>query len=117
MGCRWLAFGCVGLFLLGLDAQALDKSAAAVDSSEKTVLVVAAKIEDLEADHYLWAAEMTAARLKGPSKVLEGGLVSALRYSRENAGTVRGIVEVVTDVYSYAEEVRITCLDPVDRHL
>ena len=117
MGCRWLAFGWVLWLFLAMNVQALDEGAAAARPAEKTVLVVAAKIENLEADHYLWAAEMTAGRLKGPSKVVEGGLVSALRYSRENPGTVRGIVEVVIDVYSYAEEVRITCLDPAGRPL
>ncbi len=72
MGCRWLAFGCVGLFFLAMNAQALEEVAAKAESSEKTVLVVAAKIEDLEADHYLWAAEMTAAYMDDTGRLCLG---------------------------------------------
>lgn len=81
------------------------------------ILVVATEIEDLTKDHYQWAAEMVAARLKGKTTVISGGLAGALRQARENPGTVRGIVEVMIDVYSWREEVRITCLDPAGREL
>lgn len=78
-------------------------------------LVVAAKAKELEEDHYLWAAEMVAARLKGNFKVLPGGLAAALRYSREQPAQVSGILEVMVDVYTAFEEVRITCYDPVGK--
>jgi hypothetical protein len=78
---------------------------------EKKVLFVAAKIEDQAADRYLWAAEMAALRMKGKTEVLPGGLVAALQYSREKPGEVAGIVEIMVDVYSWREEVRITCFD------
>lgn len=72
--------------------------------------VVAVKVKDLAVNRYSWSAELAAARLKGATKVLEGSLAGALRYSRENPGTVRGIVEIMIDVYSYAEEFRITTI-------
>lgn len=86
-------------------------------NADLQVLVVATEIEDLAKDHYQWAAEMVAGRLKGKTTVLSGGLAGALRQARENPGTVRGIVEVMIDVYSWREEVRITCLDPAGREL
>lgn len=86
-------------------------------SAERQVLVVAGKVDDLAEDHYQWAAEMTAARLKGKSTVLSGGLAGALRHVRENPGTAMGIVEVMIDVYSWDEEVRITCFDSTGREI
>jgi hypothetical protein len=91
---------------------------ASSDSSEQEprVLIVVAKSKDLDANHYLWAAEIAASRLAGGSKqVLEGGLAAALKEAREKPGTVRGIVEIVVNVYSFDEDVRITCFDPVGR--
>lgn len=85
--------------------------------AERQVLVVAAKVDDLAEDHYQWAAEMTAARLKGKSTVLSGGLAGALRHVRENPGTAMGIVEVMIDVHSWDEEVRITCFDSAGREI
>ncbi len=90
---------------------------APAQTADKLVIVVAAKIKDLDEDHYLWGAELAAARLKGNLKVIEGGLAGGLRYTRENPGTVRGIVEVMIDVYSFAEEVRITCMDASGREI
>lgn len=84
---------------------------------ERVVLVVAAKIKDLDADHYQWAAELAAARLKGSTKVVDGGLAGGIRFAKENPDVVRGIVEVMIDVYSFAEEVRITCMDPSGREI
>jgi hypothetical protein len=86
-------------------------------AAEKLVLVVAAQAHELPENHYLWAAEMAASRLKGKTSVLEGGLNAALRRSRENPGTTQGIIEVIIDVYSYKEEVRISCFDPAGREL
>lgn len=63
------------------------------------------------------AAEMAAARLKGKTTVVPGGLAGALRHSRENPGTAMGIVEVMIDVHSWREEVRITCFDPAGREI
>lgn len=79
------------------------------------VLVVAAKVKDLDADHYLWAAEIVAARLDGEFEVLEGGLAGALRFSREHPGEAAGILEVLIDVHTVFEEVRITCFDTSGR--
>jgi hypothetical protein len=81
----------------------------------REVLVVAAAVEDRPEAQYLWAAEMAASRLKGSTRVLPGGLAEALRYARENPGAVQGIIEVMIDVYSWKEEVRISCLDPAGR--
>lgn len=86
-------------------------------ASDLQVLVVAAEIEDLAKDHYQWAAEMVAARVKGKTTVISGGLAGALHQARENPGTVRGIVEVMIDVFSWREEVRITCFDPAGREI
>lgn len=90
---------------------------AATATSDRQVLVVAAKINDLAEDHYQWAAEMTAARLKGKTTVISGGLAGGLRHARENPGAAMGIVEVMIDVYSWREEVRITCFDPAGREI
>jgi hypothetical protein len=116
MWMRWLTIAgvCLGL-QIPVGAQAPEPSQA--QASEKLVLVVTAKVEDLDDNHYLWGAELAAARLKGNTKVLEGGLAGALRFSRENPGAVRGIVEIMIDVYSYAEEVRITCMDAAGRQV
>jgi hypothetical protein len=116
MWMRWLAIVgvCLGL-QIPAGAQAPEPSPA--QATETVVLVVTPKVKDLEENHYLWASELAAARLRGTTKVLEGGLAGALRYSRENPGTVRGIVEIMIDVYSYAEEVRITCMDAAGREL
>jgi anthranilate phosphoribosyltransferase len=73
--------------------------------------VVAAKVKDLDADHYLWAAEVVAARLEGDSEVLEGGLATALKFSREHPREVTGILEVVIDVHTLFEKVRVSCYD------
>ena len=86
-------------------------------ANEKKVLFVAAKIDKLEADHYLWAAEMAALRLKGPGKVLPGGLEAALKVALEHPESVRGIVEIMVDVYSWREEVRITCFNAKGKSL
>lgn len=86
-------------------------------SGDRQILVVAAKVDDLAEDHYQWAAEMAAARLKGKTTVLSGGLAGALRHARENPGTASGIVEVMIDVYSWREEVRITCFDSAGREV
>lgn len=85
--------------------------------SERKVVVVAAKVKDLDADHYLWGAELVAARIKGPTTVISGGLAAALKQVREAPGTARGIVEVLIDVHSWDEEVRITCFDASGREL
>lgn len=85
--------------------------------AEPKVIVVAAQAKDLDENHYLWAAEMAAARLAGKTDVLEGGLAAALRYSRENPGSVQGIVEIVIDVHTVFEEVRVNCYDPKGRLL
>ena len=84
---------------------------------EKQVVVVAAKVEDLAEDHYMWGAEVAAARLKGKTTVVEGGLAGALRHVRENVGLARGIIEIMIDVHSWNEEVRITCFDTAGRVL
>lgn len=82
------------------------------------ILVVVAKAKDLEANHYLWAAEMAASRLQGKNnQVLEGGLAAALKEARENPGTVRGIVEIVVNVYAFDEDVRIGCFDARGKQL
>ena len=86
-------------------------------TSERKVVVVAAKVKDLDVDHYLWGAELVAARIKGPTTVISGGLAAALKQVREAPGTVRGIVEVLIDVHSWDEEVRITCFDTSGREL
>lgn len=86
-------------------------------TGERQVLVVAAKVNDLAEDHYQWAAEMAAARLKGKTTVISGGLAGALRHARENPDTAAGIVEVMIDVYSWREEVRITCFDRAGREV
>lgn len=90
---------------------------APTETGDRQVLVVAAKVADLAEDHYQWAAEMAAARLKGKTTVVSGGLAGALRHSRENPGSAMGIVEVMIDVYSWREEVRITCFDPTGREI
>ena len=98
------------LALLSTPVAAQTEPAKATDS--KRVLFVVAKQKDLDANHYLWAAEMAAARLRGDNnQVLEGGLAAGLKEAREKAGTVRGIVEIVVNVYSWDEDVRITCYD------
>ena len=79
------------------------------------ILVVPGGVKDHPAAEYQWAAEMTAARIKGNTQTLEGDLGAALKYARENKGKVAGIVEILVDVYSWDEEVRITCYDPVGR--
>jgi len=80
---------------------------------ESRILIVVAKAKDLDANHYLWAAEVAAGRLPGKNKqVLEGGLAAAIREARGKPGTVRGIVEIVVNVYAWDEDVRITCFDP-----
>lgn len=84
---------------------------------EPAILVVASKIKDLPDDHYRWAAEMAASRLKGPTKVLPGDFATALRYAREHKGQVLGIVEIIVDVYTFDEEVRITCFDPTGKRI
>ena len=82
------------------------------------VLVVVAKAKDLDANHYLWAAEMAAGRLQGKNnQVLEGGLAAALKEAREKPGTVRGIVEIVVNVYAFDEDVRIGCFDAKGKQL
>lgn len=96
---------------------AAQSEAPAAPPAEKQVVVVAAKVPDLAEDHYLWAAEMAAARLQGKPTVLEGGLAGGLRHARENPGTVRGIVEIMIDVHSWDEEVRITCYDTSGREV
>lgn len=106
----------VAMALLAWHFPALAQESAPA-ATKQVVVYVAAKVKDLDEDHYLWAAELAAARLKGEAEVLEGGLAGALRYSRENKGSVQGIVEVMIDVFSYAEEVRITCLDAAGREL
>lgn len=116
MWMKWIAIASVCLSLQ-IPGAAQPPEAAPSPAPEKVVLVVTAKVKDLEDNHYLWGAELAAARLKGATKVIEGGLAGALRYSRENPGSVRGIVEVMIDVYSYAEEVRITCTDPAGREI
>lgn len=83
------------------------------DTARDRILVVAAKIDDFPEDHYLWAAEIAAARLPGNTEVVEeGGFAGALRIVREEPGTVQGIVEIVIDVYRAFEEVVVTCMDP-----
>jgi hypothetical protein len=93
-----------------LIAPALD--AADSPTQGPRTLIVVAKSEDLEANHYLWAAEIAASRLQGKNnQVLEGGLAAALKESREEPGTVHAIVEIVVNVYSWDEDVQIRCLD------
>ena len=55
--------------------------------------------------------------VKGKPEVVEGGLAGALRHVRENPNSARGIVEVLIDVHSWNEEVRITCYDTAGREL
>lgn len=82
------------------------------------ILVVVAKSKDLDANHYLWTAEMAAGRLPGANlEVLEGGLAAALKEARQNPGTVRGIVEIVVNVYAWDEDVTITCFDSGGKRL
>ena len=82
------------------------------------VLIVVAKAKDLDADHYLWAAEVAVGRLPGGNnEVLKGGLAAAIKEAREKPGTVRGIIEIVVNVYSWDEDVRITCYNPSGRQL
>jgi hypothetical protein len=97
----------------------LPNTGAATESEkdEPVILVVASKVEDLPDDHYRWAAEMTASRLKGNTDVLSGDFAAALKYSRENKGRVAGIVEIIVDVYSFDEDVRITCYDASGRRI
>jgi hypothetical protein len=98
--------------IMALAASPLPVTMAQSAAPEPRVLIVVAKSKDLEANHYLWAAEMAAGRLQGKNnQVLEGGLAAALKESRENPGTVRGIVEIVVNVYSFDEDVRISCFD------
>jgi hypothetical protein len=102
---RWLA-----ILLVASSAPALGQPVE-TPAAEPKVVVVAAKVKDLDADHYLWGAELVAARIKGPTTVIAGGLAAALKQVREAPGTVRGIVEVLIDVHSWDEEVRISCFD------
>ena len=82
------------------------------------VLFVVSQVKDLDANHYLWAAEMAASRMAGDhNEVLEGGLAAGLKQAREQKGTVQGIVEISIDVHSWQEEVRITCYDSAGREL
>lgn len=85
---------------------------------QNRVLFVVAQVKDLDANHYLWAAEMAASRLDGShNEVLEGGLAAALKEARTNPGAIQGIVEIFIDVHSWQEEVRITCYDTGGRDL
>jgi hypothetical protein len=82
------------------------------EASEPRILIVVAQSKDLDANHYLWTAEIAASRLPGENKqVLEGGLVAALREARAKPGSVRGIVEIVVNVYAWDEDVTIGCFD------
>lgn len=87
------------------------------EAAKKITLVVAAQIEDVPEDRHLWAAGLSASRLKGNLEVLEGGLAAALKHSRANPGKVARIVEVMVDAYSWREEVRITCYNATGRSL
>lgn len=87
-------------------------------AQEPRILIVVAKVKDLEANHYLWAAEIAAGRLQGKNnQVLEGGLAAAIKEAREHPGTVRGIVEIVVNVYAFDEDVRISCFDAKGKQL
>jgi hypothetical protein len=100
------------LFVLALYIWCQDAGAAEASAEGPRVLIVVAKAKDLDANHYLWAAEVAAARLPGKNnQVVEGGLAAALKEVREKPGTVRGIVEIVVNVYAWDEDVRIACLD------
>jgi hypothetical protein len=44
-----------------------------------------------------------------------GGLAGGLRFSREHPEEVAGILEILIDVYTAFEEVRITCFDTAGR--
>lgn len=105
--------------LAALAALTLPGGAPAVEGegNAPVILVVASKAKDLPPDHYLWAAELTASRIKGNTQVLEGDFAAALKHARENKGAVAGIVEIIVDVYAWDEEVRITCYDPAGRQL
>lgn len=107
------------LFMMLAGAAVLNAQAAPEGTSTSNrVLIVVAKAKDLDADHYLWAAEMAAGRLPGGNnQVLEGGLAAAIKEAREKPGTVRGIIEIVVNVYSWDEDVRMTCYDPSGRQL
>ena len=92
--------------------------AAEAEPTAPRTLIVVAKSKDLDANHYLWAAEMAASRLPGNNnQVREGGLAAALKEAREGPGTVRGIVEIVVNVYSWDEDVRISCFDPKGKQI
>ena len=108
------AFAAVMAFTTTLAGQTPTPEPPAVDR----VLIVVSKEADLEPNHYLWAAEIAAGRLPGDDNVvLKGGLAAAVMEARENPGTVRGIVEIVFNVYSWDEDVRINCLDPSGKQL
>jgi len=107
------------LLFMMLAAAALNGQAAPEGApASNRLLIVVAKAKDLDADHYLWAAEVAAGRLPGDNnQVLEGGLAAAIKEAREKPGTVRGIIEIVVNVYSWDEDVRMTCYDPTGRQL
>jgi hypothetical protein len=86
-------------------------------SKDPVVLVFAADVEDVPDGHYEWAAEMVAARLKGNLETFDGDFGQALRFARENPGKVSGIVEIIVDVYTLREEVRITCSSTTGKEL
>jgi hypothetical protein len=114
---RTLLFAFALVYSVGhLAAQ--EPAATPAPQATNRILIVVEKDKELEADHYLWAAEMAAGRLKGDTKeVIPGGLAAGLKEAREKPGTVRGIIDIVINVYSWDEDVRIACYDATGHEL
>lgn len=112
-----MVYRCAVFALVIFSPFCLAQTTPVAQPGDPQILVVAAKVNDLAEDYYQWAAEMAAARLKGNTTVVPGGLAGALRHAREKPGSTLGIVEVMIDVHSWREEVRITCFDPAGREI
>jgi hypothetical protein len=106
------------LLVAAMAASQAGAEAADAGATPPRLLIVVAKSENLEANHYLWAAQIAANRLPGANKqVLEGGFSAAIAEASKNPSTVRGIVEIIFNVYSWDEDVTITCYSAAGKKL
>ena len=97
----------------GIEVTCVDKDKSRIDS----LLANRVPIYEPGLDDYV-QRNVAAGRLPGGNnQVLEGGLAAAIKEAREKPGTVRGIIEIVLNVYSWDEDVRMTCYDPSGRQL